>query len=204
MNKAYIFLSGEVDIEKEFYFKLDGDIYCGDGGANYAIKLGYTPKVIIGDFDSIDEEILNSIDEEKTKLIKYPKDKDFTDGELVIDYVTNLGYEEISILGALGGRTDHMLANINLLMKYSHVYFETENEKISLIEKGKNYTNMKDVKISFIPLSDVEKLTLKGFQFPLEKKDVKRYSSLCMSNKIVENRAQLNLKRGELLQVIQK
>ncbi len=48
-------------------------------------------------------------------LERSPQDKDESDTELAIRAALRLGHDGVLILGALGGRNDHALANIGLL-----------------------------------------------------------------------------------------
>ncbi len=58
-----------------------GLIIAADGGAQGLLRYGYPPNWVIGDFDSISEQVSKSLAPE-TKIIRFPKDKNYTDGEL--------------------------------------------------------------------------------------------------------------------------
>lgn len=104
MDVAVVLNGPKLDINiKEKY------IICADGGYN-SLPQGIIPSIILGDMDSIGE-IPPGIEN-----IVIPKVKDYTDGEFAIRYAARLqGVEKIYIYGALGGRADHILANIGLL-----------------------------------------------------------------------------------------
>ena len=112
----------------------------------------------------------------------------------------------ITILGALGKRMDHSLANIHIL-KYAldaqvPCQIVDEYNKIYLINK--NQTLYKDKTygkyISLLPLtSKVEGITLKGFKYPLEKYSLSVGISLGVSNEIVEEVVNIKLKKGILI-----
>ena len=55
------------------------------------------------------------IKSKKVKFEKFPTKKDETDTELCIELSDKLKAKEIHLIGALGGRIDHTIANINLL-----------------------------------------------------------------------------------------
>lgn len=209
MRRAYIFFNGELLGSKEFYLTLlereEGDIYCADGGANLLEKLGIFPREIWGDLDSVSEEILRKYEEVGVGIKRFPKEKDFTDGELVLQYVTEKEYDKIVIIGGLGGRKDHELTNLNLIFKFKNLSFITEQEEIFEIEKDKVILFQKGKTISFVPFSEkVEGLTLKGVKYPLDKYTLHRGDSICMSNIIEEDRCEISFEKGKLLGILVK
>lgn len=205
-KKAYVFLSGEAGGSIEYYKNLiEGeDIYCGDGGANLVDELGLYPKEIWGDMDSVREEVLRKFQERGTQVKKFPADKDFTDGELILEYVSSKDYDEIHVIGGFGGRIDHSLTNTNLLFKYKRVKFITEREEVFALDNSAELDYPLETTISFVPFTDeVTELTLCGFKFPLDNYTLKRGESICMSN-VILHRGRVLFKSGKLLCVVQK
>ncbi len=205
-KKAYVFLSGEAGGSIEYYKELiEGeDIYCGDGGANLVDRLGLQPKEIWGDMDSVSRETLDKFQGRGTLINKFSADKDFTDGELILEYVSSKDYDEINVIGGFGGRIDHSLTNTNLLFKYRRVKFITEREEVFAIEESAELNYPSGTTISFVPFTDeVVGVTLIGFKFPLEDYTLKRGESICMSN-VVLQRGRVVFKNGKLLCVVQK
>jgi thiamine pyrophosphokinase len=94
----------------------DGDLIIGaDGGAVHALKWGLTPHQVIGDMDSLPEETRDALEAQECQFIVHPRAKDETDLELALSFAVKQGAHEIIVLGALGGRLDHALANVLLL-----------------------------------------------------------------------------------------
>ncbi len=87
--------------------KYDYLIAC-DLGYDYATRLGLSPDLILGDFDSYDESKING----NIPVLKSPPEKDDTDTMLAIRYAMEHDYKHIILLCALGKRLDHMLSNI--------------------------------------------------------------------------------------------
>lgn len=209
MKRAYIFFNGELLGSKDYYLELlkrdNGDIYCADGGANLLEELGILPMEIWGDFDSVSPGILDRYSESGVIIKKFPKDKDFTDGELILKYITEKGYDEIVVIGGLGGRKDHELTNLNLMFKFKNLTFITEREEIFAIDRKREFIGEKGKTISFIPFSErVEGVTLKGFKYPLNNYTLYQGDTICMSNIAIEDRATINFKMGKLLGIIIK
>lgn len=207
MKRAYVFFNGELLGSKEFYLNFlaeePGDFYCADGGANLMEELGIMPKEIWGDLDSVSPELLEKYRKNDIIINKFPKDKDFTDGELILQYLSKKNYDKIVVIGALGGRRDHELSNINLLFLFDNLFLITEKERMFCIEKRATMENVKGKTISFIPFSEkVTGITLKGFKYPLNNYTLKQGSSICMSNVALEDNCSIEFVDGKLIGII--
>lgn len=106
-NGAY----GDLDAYRDI-IRAGDKILCADGGSNYAFQLGIRPDCIVGDMDSIQPEIIKFYTTLQVPLQKFPARKDFTDLQLCLDIARGWGAEEIIMLGSLGKRLDHTLANL--------------------------------------------------------------------------------------------
>ena len=206
-NTAYVFLNGVMDSKNLFYKEILKDkknIFCADGGLKYALSVGVVPLEIWGDLDSVDKSLVEKAEKMGSRVIEFDSRKDFTDGELIISEMEKRGFEKIVVLGGLGGRTDHLLTNLNLLFKFKNVVFLSEKEKIFKVEKKMTIENEEGKTISFIPMSDtVEEITLTGFEYPLNKYTVKRGKSICTSNIVRKSCAVIEFKEGKLLGIIE-
>ncbi|ACV40023.1 thiamine diphosphokinase [Leptotrichia buccalis] len=212
MEKKYvIFLNGEYKYSQEFMDKLVSEnavCFCADGGANFAFKYGKMPEVIIGDLDSIEKGVLEHYEKKNVLMKKFPKDKDFTDFELILEEISkiekNRNYlKKIFVVGGLGKRIDMTLSNLFLMEKHKNLVFLEENEEIFYAEKPFALENKKGYGFSIIPISEkVEKLTLKGFKFETDKIDVKRESSRLVSNVICQNEANVEFAKGKLIIIL--
>lgn len=116
---------GEIEVYRNIF--RDGDkILCADGGANYAYQLGIIPDYIIGDLDSILHEVQDFYETRRVPFEKFPPRKDFTDIQLCLNTACEWGASEIVMLGTLGKRLDHTLANL-----YSGIDLVRKGVKIS-------------------------------------------------------------------------
>ena len=213
MRKKYVvFLNGEYNYSQKFMDKLVSEntvCLCADGGANFAFRYRKVPKMIIGDLDSIEEKVLKFYKNENVLIKKFPKDKDFTDFELILKEIEkieeNKNYlEKIFVVGGLGKRIDMTLSNLFIMEKYQNLVFLQENEEIFYTENPFVLKNKKGCEFSIIPISEkVEKLTLKGFKFETDKIDVKRESSRLVSNVICENEASVEFESGKLIIILE-
>jgi thiamine pyrophosphokinase len=84
-------------------------VVAADSGFLAARKAGVSPGWIVGDMDSLgDPALLDGFPPER--VIRYPREKDFTDTELALKLLWERGCDEAWLLGGGGGRTDHLLA----------------------------------------------------------------------------------------------
>lgn len=207
-KRAFVFFNGVMEWENPYYKKLlenEKNIYCADGGTKYALDMGVVPLEIWGDLDSLDKSYIEKAKELNVKILKFNADKDFTDGELIVKYLSEKDFDKIYILGGLGGRTDHFLTNLNIVFKYDNVIFLDEKEIIFRVEDEMEIKNRKNHTISFIPMSsEVNDIYLEGFKYPLNGYNLKIGESICNSNVIVEDLAKVRFSSGKLLGVLQK
>ncbi len=94
----------------------DDMVVCADGGTRLALALDRQPDVVIGDLDSIAGVDRARIESMGVPVRQYPQDKDQTDLELALAYALEQETTAILVIGALGGRLDHTLANLSLLL----------------------------------------------------------------------------------------
>ena len=90
--------------------KPEGLIICADKGLDHALAAGLTPDMIVGDFDSA-----NSKPPEGIPVVRTIPEKDDTDTILACEAAIEEGCDEIRLYCALGGRTDHTIANIQTM-----------------------------------------------------------------------------------------
>lgn len=183
-----------------------------DKGLEILYELNIIPNHVVGDFDSVNIEILQFYQNNSQVIFhKYHPEKDNTDTDIALKLAIQLNSSSITIMGALGKRMDHTLANIHILKDALEVgipcqILDTHN-KIYLVKdnitlvKNKTYGKY----ISLIPLTTiVEGITLEGFKYPLNNASLSIGLSLGVSNEIVEDRATIELKQGILIVIESK
>ena len=182
-------------------------VICADGGLEKAEKLGVVPSVILGDFDSVDVSVLEKYKLMDIEIKKFPAEKDYTDMELSIEHAIEKGFKDLVLVGASGGsRLDHATANIMLLEKYFNIGIKIEiidnNNKICIISDNTDLfiEQKKNCFVSIVPITEIiNGLTLEGFKYPLDNVDVKRGSTLCVSNEIIKDKGRILLRKGTAL-----
>lgn len=175
-----------------------------DGGARHLVRAGLKPDVIIGDMDSLSPAQRTNYEQQEIKIVRHPTRKDFTDTALALDYALGLCPQNIDIWGALGGRIDHTLANIHLLIKGKEAGIPTrlldEYGEIFISSDEEQWIHAVGCLVSLIALSPVvEGVTLKGFQYPLSHESLLKSQSRGISNVITASPASIQVLTGNLL-----
>jgi thiamine pyrophosphokinase len=206
LKPAAIFLNGTPDISAKHLTSLKTgkyDIFCADGGANFLYKLSLIPKIMLGDFDSITNEAYEAL-KDKTEIQKFHKNKDFTDGELILDKVLGLGYRTIHIFAAMGGITSHFLGNLFLLKKSMNIRLINSTEEVFWANKPFKLTNKKGLRFSIIPLSErVEGLTLSGFKYETQNITIFQGQTHTLGNLVTEDSATVTFCLGDFICVLE-
>ncbi|WP_427338559.1 thiamine diphosphokinase [Caloranaerobacter sp. DY30410] len=176
-------------------------VVCADGGADLVVKAGCIPDIVIGDLDSIEKNTFSKLKDYKVKFIKFPTKKDKTDTELSINYVIEEGFNEIVLVGVTGTRLDHTLANIFLLYSLLQrgvkaTIIDDHNE--IFITKDELFIYKDDKKyVSIIPFNgDLLGVTLKGFEYEVEKVNIKFSSTLGISNTLISDTGIIKVEDG--------
>ena len=113
---AIVFAGGErVDVAPLPPLPSDALLIAADGGLAEAERLGLQVDVIVGDLDSVDPVALEAAVTAGAAIERHSRNKDATDLELAFDHATRSGCRRIIVVGGLGGRIDHLLANALLL-----------------------------------------------------------------------------------------
>ncbi len=87
----------------------DAVVYC-DSGLKHLEGLRRSPSLIVGDFDSHKNPLLD------VETIVLPCEKDDTDTVYAVREMVRRGYDDFLLLGVIGGRFDHSLGNVSVLL----------------------------------------------------------------------------------------
>lgn len=186
----------------------DDDLICADSGAAYAAALGLVPRILIGDFDSLDKNLLQHFHRQGSTIKQHPVAKDDTDTSLALEEALAGNPTEIIIIGGTGTRFDHSLANVHLLRialeRGIPARIVTEYNEISLVApaqpavvKGKP-----GQLFSLLPLTtEVTGVNVTGARWPLENATFTIGRPYGISNELVEGEARITVASGILLLV---
>ena len=190
------------------YMKPGDTIICCDGGLVHAKALKLHPDYIVGDFDSVPPEVLKEYLSQEIPIKQVPTQKDETDMELGLDLAVNIGATDIIIMGGIGSRFDHTLANAHLLLQLlkKGVRGRLVDEKncVELIDKPMKVYGKKGDLVSTIPLSmKVTGITLTGFAYPLTNKTLTIDDDIvAVSNVLLDREGEIALTSGYLFVIL--
>ena len=200
MRTAYIFCkSFELNQDKIKIEKASRDILyiAADSGLETAGLFNIAPDIVIGDFDSVNPELLAGY----KNIIKHPAEKNDTDSMLCVKYALAHEYKNIILIGGTGGRVDHYLANLALLKYIKNrggtAILTDGFNRVSYLANGsmRVYKNYKYV--SIIPASpELCGLTLTGFLYNLENACVKSDEPYTVCNEIAEDSGEIKISEG--------
>ncbi len=198
MKKCFIVSA----LEHDFNYTVNSDdlVIAVDSGLNNLIKSNIKPNVVIGDFDSLGYVPIDC------EVIKLPVKKDDTDTHFAVNYAIKNGYYDIIVTGALGGRLDHTLANLQTLA------FASENGCNAVIHgdttavachNGKITLPSGYGKVSIFALGNkAEKVTITGLEYSV--KDITIYPNYPIGhgNSRLGTKAEICVKNGTVIILI--
>lgn len=202
--RAILFVNGFIaDPARVRHWVREGDdLIAADGGAHHALAMGLRPRVIVGDLDSLEPEVVAELAAQGVEIEKYPAAKDKTDLELAIERAIRDGADEIVLLGALGGRLDQSLANV-LLMAHrdwpATIHLVDATEIATVIHGGEAMTLQATPgsTMSLLPLSaEVTGITYTGMLYPLHNATIALGSTRGVSNEVLSQPATVRIKTG--------
>ncbi len=205
MKKCVIFAGAEVSDISQISFDDDTFVICADGGYDNAVKFEIVPDMAIGDFDTIDSGKIKGCD-----IRIYPPEKDDTDTMIAVKTALEMGYNEIVITGALGGRLDHTIANIQTLMYITeHNAHGTiiGDSDIATVQKNSQhiYDRIDGYTFSmFSMISCSDGITTSGLKYNLENGFLENTFPLGVSNEIIGKNCKVEVKNGVLLIIFSK
>lgn len=205
---AFIFINGDLSNTSTLpsFIKSEDTIICADGGTEHAVNLGIVPDVVIGDMDSISTKTKEKLSSGKTEWISYPKEKDFTDSELAIKYAIDRKFEEIIIVGILGNRLDHFLANIfhiaELTKNHRNIRIIEGNQHIYFVYEKITLQGKKNDQLSLISMhTDCIGITTENLEYKLQNETLPLGSTRGISNVFTEENISVHIKKGILIAI---
>lgn len=178
-------------------------VIAADGGLRHARALGLRPDVVIGDMDSLPPHSETEL-AAAGRVVRFPREKDETDLELALAYAAEHNNEPIRILGATGGRFDHMLANILLLASPAlagrDVRAVGPHETIWLVTAWTEVVGQVGDIVSLIPVGgDAVVAATTGLLWALHNETLRFGQARGVSNELIAPRATVEVADGQLI-----
>ena len=198
-KQLMIFLAGELRNQenlKKIILTKSFDFYAADAGYQIAQKLNLPLLKILGDFDTAEKPNFSN-------TIVFPSEKDQTDAEIALDAAIADGYKYIWLIAPFGGRIDHTIANINLMILAQKrgvnlTLYDGENLAF-ILNKGSYKIHSEYRYYSFIPMDRASVVSLDGFKYPLKRARLKRENSLGISNEPKASILNIRIHQGSVL-----
>lgn len=218
MNKRCIILTSYLEgtIIESIDIKKDDYVICADGGFVHALKENVVPNIVIGDFDSCSYDLLkNTIDTDsyfkETEIIKTKPEKDDTDTLMCVKHAIEKDMDEFVIIGGIGGRTDHTIANIQtlsfILDNGRSAWIVAGHNKVTMIQGPDRISLYKDDADYFSIYSFSDNCTGVyeiNAKYLLENVTLSQSNPMGTSNEFLDGPATVKVETGKLLIVLSK
>ena len=166
-----------------------------DGGFNTCQTYQRLPELVLGDFDSTEERVVNNFPTIQTRFLP---DQTKSDLEKALEFLFEFSPEQIVVLGALGRRLDHTYKNLEQLSRYPQkVLFYTAHEHLFALPKKGKLTCGEGKTLSLIPFGGrVTNLLTSGLKWEVKGKDLTHTS---LSNVTTSDKISIEYETGHLL-----
>ncbi len=199
------YIVGAGDCEKLDFIKKESDLLiAADAGYEYIIKNNLQPDIIIGDFDSFGEI------PDAENVVKLNPVKDITDMHAAVEEGIRRGFRKFILYGAMGGRFDHSLANIQLTASLSQKGFSVsiaDGERIitAITDSAIRFDSSEKGFISVFSHTDkCEGVCLKGLKYSLDNAELTNNFALGVSNEFIGEESFISVKKGTLIIIYSK
>lgn len=171
-----------------------------DRGYEHARRAGIRPDLVVGDLDSCRVEL-----EPGVPLRRLPVEKDDTDTMSALRLALSEGFRDIRLVCALGGRLDHLLANLQSLAfaaaRGASVRIESPDTEIRTLRNGSlRLPRREGYSLSVFAVDGVCRgLCIRGAKYTLEDAELRPDFPLGASNEWSAEEAEITLREGTLL-----
>ena len=142
-----------------------------DGAAQKAVACAVLPDIVSGDFDSLDVEAARAA-LPRTEFVETP-DQNRTDLQKAVQIARERGADRLTIAGAAGGRIDHTLGNVSLLLRWAADWPEMpvamvadSSETRALVGERALDTEAGDA-VSLLSMDGRARVSVSGVRWPL-------------------------------------
>ena len=207
--RAAIFLNGSPDSEpliRAVAGRADL-VVAADGGARYALAAGIVPDLVVGDMDSLGEDLALEVERRGASLERHPARKDMMDGHLAVLAAGERGVSSADFLCAAGEKPGAVFAVPHILLAAERIGMRSavvaDWGRMFVIEgRPRVVAGSARDSVSIFPLSGpATGVTLEGMSYPLEEADLYPGDTLGFHNELISTEARVSVERGALLVV---
>lgn len=211
-GKCIVICAGDLTVNQLHYEKDKDYVIAADGGLMYCQILNVEPDLILGDFDSLDENWKSAVEQIELdtpeKVIRLSPEKDDSDLLAALKHGLSMGYRDFQIYAATGGRFEHTLANVQCLLFLKHqnaVGYIMDGTGMMLVLENESASFQKQLEgyLSIFSLGEKAKgVTLKGLKYILDDATIKNDFPIGLSNEFIGEEAYVEVRRGQLLLIV--
>ena len=175
-------------------------LLAADGGANHLARIGLRPTVVVGDLDSVSPNTRAWLGEEC--MVDRP-DQDRTDLDKALEYgFEELGITNLTVLAALGGRTDHDLGNLGLLARFgmgNRLTYEAADQTVLAVAGEASLAANPGETWSFWTFDPTVRVTVEGVRWPLDNVSIDSGNRPSISNEAVDDLVRVHSAGGSVV-----
>jgi thiamine pyrophosphokinase len=199
MSNAVIVADGAFPVHKVplRYLESADVIVCCDGSSESLINSGKIPDAIVGDMDSLSDELRNRFSDR----IYVEDNQETNDLTKAVEWCHASGYDDITILGATGKREDHTIGNISLLAEYSRfvvVKMVTDTGIFLPFHMSCKIETNPGYQVSIFSINPETEITSSGLRYPLIRRKLKNWWEATL-NEAIGNIVELKFEGGPVL-----
>ena len=203
-GRCVVLAGGPIRAEELRLLRPGDTVWAADAGLKAARRAGLVPELCLGDWDSCEQP------RDAKELIALPAEKDDTDTHHAARLIAERGFAEALLLGCLGGRLDHTLANLSTLL-----YLTGQGVRCWLVGADAAVTALHSGSLRlprrpecyfsvFAAAGEARGVTLRGMKYPLDRALVTEQFPIGVSNEILQETGEVTVENGTLLLVYSK
>lgn len=174
------------------------DVVVGaDSGGDRLVAYGYEPDLVVGDLDSVSDALRGRLGPDR---VVFDDDRDTTDLDKCLRHLRARGAREVRVVGATGGRLDHILgalASLTAAPDGMTVVLVDDRFETWRVDGQTTFEAPPGTVVSLIAPAGAQGVTTRGLQWPLEDADLP-FSTLGIHNNVTSNPVEIRVARGDL------
>lgn len=176
-----------------------------DGGYRHCLAAGVRPALLLGDMDSLPPQLLQQAQTDGVPVERLPCEKDDTDTLYALRRLVEEGARQVDITCALGGRLDHLVANLQALLFAArqgiHCRLLSEDAAAEALLPGSYRIQRGQFRFfSLFSLAEqCEGVCIRRAKYPLTDYRLENSFPIGVSNAFLEEEAEVSFASGALL-----
>ena len=183
-------------------------LVAADGGGLLCLAAGRKPDLWVGDFDSVPSTVAEQAERDGVTVLRYAVEKDASDLDLALDAARESGVASVTFTAAFSERLDHTIAAIGTLFRSADLDSCAREPSFSLYALDARarprvvLAEQPGTVISLFSADSATRVTVEGVQYPLDRADLPRFTSLGLSNAATLPEQRIAVLAGRVLVVV--